>query len=77
MYVDDVQQQKKGRVQTFDVGVNVSVTIPALDRTSTDVCRLPGQVTAVKGNKVQTYEVATEYRMLQTKLRASDPVLQQ
>ena len=63
---------KKRRVQTFDVGDNVSVAIPALDRTCTDVRRLPGQVTAVKGNKVQMYEVATEYGLLQIKLRAGD-----
>ena len=63
---------KKRRVQTFVVGDNVSVAIPALDRTSTDVRRLPGQVTAVKGDKVQMYEVATEYGLLQTKLRAGD-----
>jgi len=63
---------KKRRVQTFGVGDNVSVAIPVLDRTSTDIRRLPGQVTAVKGNKVQMYEVATEYGLLQTKLRADD-----
>ena len=68
--------KKKRPVQTFNVGDNVSVTILALDRTSTDVCHLPGQVTAVKVNKVQMYEVATEYGLLQTKLRAGDPVLQ-
>ena len=60
------------KVKDFAVGDKVSVSVPYHERTSTDLRRLPGIVTAVKGDRVKMYVVGTKFGILQSKLRAGD-----
>eukprot|EP00731_Ephydatia_muelleri_P004200 Em0002g376a len=48
--------KKKGvKTQVFSVGDKVTIGIPKMDRTKTDMPRLPCEITEVFGDKVKTY----------------------
>ena len=54
------------------MGDKVSFAVPNNDRASTDVRRLPGHLTEVKGSVVQIYAVATQFGVINSKLYAGD-----
>ena len=60
------------RVQSFSVGDRVSICVPKLDRTSTDLPRIPCQVIKVHGEKQVSYTLATRHGTLQGTYRAGD-----
>jgi hypothetical protein len=65
--------KKKGmKVQTFHIGDKVTVSIPKLDRSKTDVPRLPCVIAHVYGDKVKTYCLTTAYGTLKPKFRGGD-----
>ncbi len=57
------QYGKQRRTTTFDVGDQVSVAVPALDRASTDDKRLFGRVIGVKED-FDSYQILTKYGVL-------------
>ncbi len=60
------------QVQDFEVGDRVSIGVPKLDRTSTDLLRLPGKVLSVHGKICKQYKVATEFGVLNGRYRSGD-----
>lgn len=58
--------------QEFQVGDKVSVGIPKNDRTVTDVCRLPAEVTEVCGEKNKCYRIASAFGTIKSKFRGGD-----
>ena len=65
-------RKKRKTACEFNVGDRVSLGIPKLDRTSTDLPRLPCVVIAVHGEKVLSYSLATEFGRLEQRFRAGD-----
>ena len=54
--------KKKGvKTQVFSVGDKVTIGIPKMDRTKTDMPRLPCEITEVFGDKVKTYTLGTMF----------------
>ena len=68
------QYNKRRRimVEVFNVGDPVSIAVPKIDRSSTDLPRIPGRVVKVNGSKQPTYTVGTAFGLLKTALRAGD-----
>ena len=62
--------KKKG--MTFHIGDKVTVSIPKLDRSKTDVSRLPCFIAHVYGDKVKTYCLTTAYGTLKGKFHGGD-----
>ena len=56
----------------FQLDDKVTVQIPKKERTSGDVSRMPGVVTAVSGDVVLMYEVSTQFGTLSRKFRSGD-----
>ena len=56
----------------FCEGDNISVLIPNIERSSTDLSRLPGVIHKVNGTKDISYKVATIYGILASSYRAAD-----
>ena len=54
---------------TFHIGDKVTVSIPKLDRSKTDVPWLPCVIAHVYGDKVKTYCLTTAYGTLKGKFR--------
>lgn len=48
---------RKRRVKSFEVGESVSLRIPRIDRTSSDLPRLPCIIVQVKGDAKQLYRL--------------------
>ena len=65
-------KNKGMKVQTFHIGDKVTVSIPKLDRSITDVPRLPCFIAHVYGDKVKTYCLTTAYGTLKQKFRGGD-----
>jgi len=64
---------KKHKIaQEFNIGDTVSIGIPKIDRTSTDLPRLPCVVVKIHGEKVLSYFLAIEYGQLASKFHAGD-----
>jgi len=62
---------KKHKIaQEFNIGDTVSIGIPKIDRTSTDLPRLPCVVVKIHGEKVLSYFL--EYGQLASKFHAGD-----
>ena len=68
------QYNKRRRimVEVFNVGDPVSIAVPKIDRSATDLPRIPGRVVKVNGSKQPTYTVGTAFGLLKTALRAGD-----
>ena len=69
---DFYNKSKRVKSNKYNVGDHVTVSIPKLDRASTDYKRMPAIVTQVHGNKQLSYSLATEYGRLKSKYRAGD-----
>lgn len=65
-------KRKRIKVQEFSVGDRVSVAVPKLDRSSTDMSRIPCVINKVHGKKVKSYSIGTEYGTLNTKFTGGD-----
>ena len=61
---------KKFKAADYYVGDSVSVKIPKIDRSSTDLSRIPGVIIKVAGHKVISYQIGTEYGILNDCYRA-------
>ncbi|KAL8610765.1 hypothetical protein ACOMHN_016748 [Nucella lapillus] len=59
-------------VEVFNVGDPVSIDVPKIDRSATDLPRIPGRVVKVNGSKQPTYTVETAFGLLKTALKAGD-----
>lgn len=57
---------KKKKSQTFEVGDEVTVRIPKIDRAATDMHRLPCIIVDVRGKKYFLYRLLCEYGVLNT-----------
>ncbi|KAL5470746.1 hypothetical protein EMCRGX_G028759 [Ephydatia muelleri] len=65
--------KKKGvKTQVFSVGDKVTIGIPKMDRTKTDMPRLPCEITEVFGDKVKTYTLGTIFGTIKGKFRGGD-----
>ena len=62
---------KKFKAADYYVGDRVSVKIPKIDRSSTDHSRIPGVIIKVNGHKVISYQIGTEYGILNDCYRAA------
>ena len=65
-------KKKGGRTQVFSVGDKVTIGIPKMDRTKTDMPRLPCEITEVFGDKVKTYILGTMFGTIKGKFRGGD-----
>ncbi|GFN75287.1 ribonuclease h-like protein [Plakobranchus ocellatus] len=65
-------KKKRIKIASFSVGDVVSVGIPKLDRTSTDLKCLPAVIIQIHGVKRQSYSLATKHGRLKKKHLAGD-----
>ena len=56
----------------FKIGDNVTVKIPRIDRSGTDLKRLPCKVCIVSDHKQKFYHILTQYGILNDKYCESD-----
>ena len=63
---------KQKNVRMFSVGDNVSVKIPRIDRTSTDISRVPCVVVEVVGKAKDLYRLRCRSRVLSVCFNAGD-----
>ena len=66
----DHKRNKISRV--LKIGDNVTVKIPRIDRSGTDLKRLPGKVCIVSDHKQKFYHILTQYGILNDKYCESD-----
>ena len=59
-------------VKYFQIGDNVAVTIPKIDRSKVDVRRLPAVVVKLKNSRPPMYKLACQYGTLQAYFSTSD-----
>ena len=60
------ERYDKKKVQNFKVGDKVALRIPRIDRTATDLHRLPCVVVQCHGKKCLSYKLQCEYGILST-----------
>ena len=65
-------RRKRIRTEEFSTGDVVSVAIPKLDRSSTDLLRLPSIVEETHGTKIKSYTLATPYGVLNKRFPSGD-----
>ena len=65
--------KKKGvKTQVFSVGDKVTIGIPKMDQATTDMPRLPCEITEVFGDKVKTYMLGTMFGTIKGKFCGGD-----
>lgn len=67
-----LKHSKRVKTHTFAVGEYASLRIPCIDRTSTDLQRLPCVVVQVVGKTQEMYRLRCKYGVLQSCFRAGD-----
>lgn len=65
-------RRKRIEVQEFSVGDRVSVAVPKLDRTATDLPRIPAEIIAIHGPKVKSHSLTTAFGTISTKFTGGD-----
>ena len=63
---------KAAKPKDFKIGDKVSFPVPKIDRCTTDMQRISGEIINVTGNTIKFYKVATSVGVIKTHFRGGD-----